>query len=151
MPHVGWHQDWGFDRDCEPVRFFKAFAFLNHVDVGGGGTLVVRGSHLLAGRYGEGRVEDDDGRVIKGSDRLYVECDWLRELLTPGDDAARRRRFLDEATEVDGVRLKVIELTGNPGDVVIVHPWLIHAIAPNAATVPRFMRAPVFATSRSEM
>lgn len=86
LPASGWHQDWGFDTNCEPVRFFKAFAFLNQVDVGGGGTLVVHGSHRLKGLYGEGRFADEDGRVVKGSDRLYQECDWLRELMTPGDD-----------------------------------------------------------------
>lgn len=146
LPAAGWHQDWGFETNCEPVPMFKAFAFLNRVDVGGGGTLVVHGSHRLAGLYGGGRVADENGRTVGGSDRLYRECDWLRDLTTPGDDAARRRRFMDEATDTHGVRLQVVELTGQPGDVVIVHPWLIHAIAPNASAGPRFMRATVYAS-----
>ncbi len=144
LPHAGWHEDWGFDTSCEPLRFFKTFAYLNRVEPGGGGTLVVEGSHLLAGRYGEGRIVDEGGTPIKGSQRLYEECHWLRDLTSPGDDRERRQRFMEEATEVDGARLRVVELSGEPGDVVIIHPWLIHASAPNAAASPRFMRAPVF-------
>lgn len=147
LPHNGWHQDWSFARDCDPPRFFKAFTFLNEVEPSGGGTLVVAGSHRLCGRFEGGRAVDDGGRTLKGSDRLYFECDWLRELGSDGDDAPRRRRFMDNETDVEGVGLKVVELTGHPGDVVIIHPWLIRAIAPNAAMGPRFMRAPVFGAS----
>jgi hypothetical protein len=142
-----WHQDWSFDVDCDPPRWCKAFVFLNEVGPGGGGTLVVTGSHRLHGRYGSGRVVGAGGRVIKGSERLYEECDYLRELSKEGDDAARRRRFMAESTDVDGVDLQVVELTGRPGDVVIIHPWLVHAVAPNAAAAPRFMRAPIFGAS----
>lgn len=74
LPAEGWHQDWAFATDCDPPRFVKAFVFLNHVQTGGGGTLVVAGSHRLNGHYGSGRVVDDQGRVRKGSDRLYVDC-----------------------------------------------------------------------------
>jgi hypothetical protein len=144
LPHTGWHQDWAFAQDCEPVRFFKAFAFLNEVRVGGGGTLVVSGSHRLAGRFDEGRAVDGSGRPVKGSQRMYRECEWLRRLTSPGESAARQRTLMQEASEVDGRRLQVVELTGEPGDVVIIHPWLIHAIAPNAKDTPRFMRTPLF-------
>ncbi|GAB3743088.1 phytanoyl-CoA dioxygenase family protein [Microlunatus parietis] len=144
LPHEGWHQDWGFDVDCDPVRWVKAFAFLNEVRPGGGGTPVVTGSHRLVGRYGSGRARDQQGRVLKGSDRLYDECGYLRDLGSPGDPAERRRRFMERETDVDGVGLRVVELTGRPGDVVLIHPWLVHAVAPNAAATPRFMRAPVF-------
>lgn len=144
LPHDGWHQDWDFSVDCDPVRWVKAFAFLNEVRPGGGGTLVVTGSHRLVGRYGSGRALDAQGRVMKGSDRLYEECRYLRDLATAGDHTERRRRFMEQETEVDGVGLRVVELTGSPGDVILIHPWLVHAVAPNAADTPRFMRATVF-------
>lgn len=134
LPHTGWHQDWTFATDCDPPRFVKTFAFLNEVGPGGGGTLVVAGSHRLRERF------------AADSDALYRDCAWLRDLCSPGDPAARRRRFMAAETEVEGVGLRVVELTGRPGDVVAIHPWLVHAIAPNASQTPRFMRAPVFAT-----
>jgi ectoine hydroxylase-related dioxygenase (phytanoyl-CoA dioxygenase family) len=145
LPQDGWHQDWDFDVECDPVRWVKAFAFMNEVGPGGGGTLVVAGAHGVAGRYGGGRALDHQGRVLKGSSLLYQECGYLRELTSAGDPEERRRSFMDRETEVDGVALQVIELTGKPGDVVLIHPWLVHAVAPNAAAAPRFMRAPVFA------
>jgi hypothetical protein len=145
LPHDGWHQDSDFDVDCDPVRWVKAFAFMNDVKPGGGGTLVVTGSHRLAGRYGGGRALDRQGRVRKGSNLLYEECAYLRDLTSAGDAEERRRSFMDRETEVDGVALQVVELTGKPGDVVLIHPWLVHAVAPNAADAPRFMRTPVFA------
>lgn len=144
LPHTGWHQDWTFATPCEPVRFFKAFMYLNDVATGGGGTLVVRGSHRLAGRFGTGRALDEAGEPVKGSELLYQECSWLRDLASPGHERTRYRRFVEEVTDLDGVGLQVVELTGEPGDIVIIHPWLIHAIAPNAAASPRFVRAPVF-------
>ena len=36
-------------------------------------------------------------------------------------------------------RERVVELVGEPGDVVFFHPWLLHAAAPNRRSVPRFM------------
>jgi Phytanoyl-CoA dioxygenase (PhyH) len=120
LPHTGWHQDWTFSIDGPP-RLVKAFVFLNDLGPGGGGTLVVTGSHRLRG-----------------------QCGWLRELCTEGDPVERRRRFMDAEADVEGVALRVVELTGRPGDVVLIHPWLVHAVAPNAGPTPRFMRAPVF-------
>lgn len=147
LPYKGWHQDWDFTVDCDPIRFCKAFVFLNEVRPTGGGTLVVRGSHRLHGRYDMGRATDANGRIRKGSSLLYEQCPWLRDLVTAGDATHRRARFMDSAEDVDGVALRVVELTGHPGDVVLIHPWLIHTVAPNAADGPRFMRAPVFAAT----
>jgi hypothetical protein len=43
-------------------------------------------------------------------------------------------------TVVDGVRLRVAELTGEPGDMVFCHPCMVHCGAPNRGDFPRFMR-----------
>ena len=32
------------------------------------------------------------------------------------------------------------ELTGEPGDMVFCHPVMVHCVAPNRGTRPRFMR-----------
>lgn len=146
LPHRGWHQDYDFSIDCDPIRFCKAFIFLSDVGPGGGGTVVVPGSHRLRGKYDLGRATDADDRIVKGSSKLYEQCHWLHDLTTPGDAAHRHDRFMTTVENVDGIPLRVVELTGHPGDVVLIHPWTIHAVAPNAAHAPRFMRAPVFAT-----
>ena len=45
-----------------------------------------------------------------------------------------------ETTEVDGVPVKVIEVTGEPGHAYLCHPAIFHAASPNHAEAPRFMR-----------
>jgi hypothetical protein len=65
-------------------------------------------------------------------------CDpWLQALSSrTGDD--RTARFM---TLPDDAPLRVVELTGRAGDVVLTHPWLLHSPAPNCGTAPRFMRS----------
>lgn len=53
--------------------------------------------------------------------------DWLKE-------------HLGRNLEIDGLTVRVGELTGAAGDIVIGHPWLLHAPAPNRTSRPRLMR-----------
>jgi hypothetical protein len=41
-------------------------------------------------------------------------------------------------TKIDGVAARVIELTGEPGDMVFRHPAIVHCVAPNHGSQPRF-------------
>jgi hypothetical protein len=50
------------------------------------------------------------------------------------------RRLHGQGTTVDGVPLRVVELTGEPGDMVFCYPVMVHCAAPNRGTRPRFMR-----------
>ena len=47
-------------------------------------------------------------------------------------------RLLD-GEEVAGVPVRAVELTGEAGDVVIMHPWLMHNIAMNCSDRVRLM------------
>ena len=42
--------------------------------------------------------------------------------------------------DIEGVAAKVVELTGEPGDMVFCHPTLVHCVSPNCGNEPRFMR-----------
>jgi hypothetical protein len=42
---------------------------------------------------------------------------------------------------VDGVEVRVVELCGEPGDVVLMNPRCLHAAAPNAGASPRLMQS----------
>jgi hypothetical protein len=44
-----------------------------------------------------------------------------------------------DGDEVDGVRVRVVELTGQPGDVVAMMPWTMHNFSMNTTPRPRFM------------
>ena len=97
---------------------------------GGGGTLFVAGSH---------RLLDAPGRELrsKAFKKALRKKPYFNVLL--GEDNAERARYLAEAHRVDGIDLRVVELTGEPGDVVLADARLLHAPAPNAQSTPRLM------------
>ena len=64
---------------------------------------------------------------------------WFRDLMKAGDPSARLEKYKGAPTLVDGVKLQVTEMTGDPGDVWIMHPDLLHAPAPNVRKTPRMV------------
>jgi hypothetical protein len=64
---------------------------------------------------------------------------WFRDLWNGDGDADRIHRYLTEGADVDGVHVRVEELTGEPGDAVIMHPRLLHVVGPNSLQTPRMM------------
>jgi hypothetical protein len=108
MPRTGWHIDF----PARSTLRLKWLGYLAPVGPGGGGTVVLAGSHR---------------RV----------ADYLRtaDPADPGRSSTVRDAVLDEPAD-DG---RAVELTGEPGDVVFLHPHLFHAPAPNHSTAPRLM------------
>ena len=47
---------------------------------------------------------------------------------------------MDTESIVGGVPLRLVELTGEPGDMVFCHPVMVHCVGPNRGQRPRFMR-----------
>lgn len=47
---------------------------------------------------------------------------------------------MDRETIVDGVPLRVVESTGEPGNMVFCHPVMVRCAGPNQGTRPCFMR-----------
>jgi hypothetical protein len=64
---------------------------------------------------------------------------WLRDLWKGDVDTNRIHRYLTAGADIDGVHVQVEELTGEPGDAVIMHPRLLHVVAPNSLHTPRIM------------
>ena len=128
LPHGIWHLD--LPRLPRPgIPGLQAFAFLDAVPPGGGGTLVVRGSHRL--------LNDRSFARSKQVKRLLKREPWFAALMRRGE--GDRQRFLDAPAEVRGVPVQVVELHGKPGDVVLTDLRLLHTIAPNASAAPRLM------------
>jgi hypothetical protein len=104
----------------------QLFAFLEEVSPGGGGTVVVAGSHRLL----------NEGRHLRSKEirrRLSSEA-FFRP--APGASAAE---LMARRGRVEGVELGLVELTGGPGDAWIVDLRTLHSMAPNAADRPRMM------------
>jgi hypothetical protein len=62
---------------------------------------------------------------------------WFAALL--GDGADRARQFMVDGDEIDGVRVRVGELTGEAGDVTVMSPWTMHNFSMNCSSAPRLM------------
>lgn len=155
FPHDGpWElpaRAWHFD--CMPVsagqRPVQFFAFLNAVRPHGGGTLVLTGSHrLVAAQLSLGEAFRLDR--VRSS---LASHPWLRGLWQPGDkdnDGDRIQRYMNDDTVIDGVPLRVVELTGEPGDVILMHSDCFHAVSPNRLSEPRMMLTGMIAPDDSE-
>jgi hypothetical protein len=128
-------REWHFDfmpavAGPRPVQFF---AFLSPVRPRGGGTLVLTGSHRLVAPY-----LGEEFRMPRVRAALAAHP-WLRGLWEPGHGGDRIQRYMHDGTVVGGVPLRVIELTGEPGDVVLMHSDCFHAPALNRLAEPRMM------------
>ena len=130
VPRSIWHLDMPRSRSIGPPGP-EMFTFLNKVEPEGGGTLILAGSHRL--------LNDVDYLSSKGVKRKLKRHAYFRELTGKGD--GDRSRFLEEIGDIDNVPVKVVELTGDPGDVYFVDLRLLHSLGANTSDQPRMMIA----------
>ena len=134
VPTSGWHLD---SPDWE-LTMLVVFAHLAPVRPRGGGTLVVTGSHRLTTPSGP-QPGNAPARSREVKAHLSTVHPWLRDLWKAGSDADRIHRYLTAGAVIDGVPVRVEELTGEPGDAVIMHLRLLHVVAPNSLHTPRMI------------
>jgi hypothetical protein len=145
LPARGWHFDWlPASAGQRPVQFF---AFLNQVRPRGGGTLVLAGSHRLVAPY----LSLGEAFHLDRVRTSLAAHPWLRGLWKPGDNQNddRIQRYINDGAVIGSVPLRVVELTGEPGDVILMHSDCFHAAAPNRLTEPRMMLTGMAARDRS--
>jgi len=138
VPHRLWHSDFLPAEVQRPLGAVKLWVLFGEVAPGGGGTPQLAGSHRLFDRYLASTGERDYKRAKFGFLRSHP---WLRALTHDDGDPDRNRRFMAEPETIDGVDVRVLECSGQTGDVYITHPWVFHTIAANASDRPRFMRS----------
>ena len=104
--------------------------FINHVRPRGGGTMVITGSHRL--------FETSTSAITsKMAKRRLKKYPYFRALLSK--KSADRERFLNEPGFVNDIELRVVELTGEPGDAYFVNGSVLHTITRNYQPDPRMM------------
>jgi hypothetical protein len=139
---------WHWDNECAPhldrPRGLFVVSFIGPVAPRGGGTLILSGSPRLLVQQ-ERRIPASQrpgpADMIWERDRFHRSHPWLMALTGQAPSPADRiAAFIDRETVVEGVPLRVVELTGEPGDMVFCHPVMVHCAAPNRGTRPRFMR-----------
>lgn len=137
-----WHWDNELFREPEHNGLL-IFSFFSEVKPRGGGTLLVSGSHLALRKY-KANMTTLQQEWKHGDQRKHFMCTHpYFKLLT--EPVLKQRRntewFMENEQVVSGIPLRVVELTGSPGDVVFCHPRIIHAPAGiNLNDHPRIMR-----------
>jgi hypothetical protein len=135
VPHAQWHVDLGAHPGEYPIA--RIFAVLEPSRPRGGGTGYVAGSHRLIEA-----LATRAGRPLRSAEvkRLLAErSPWFAALFSAQPREDRVRRFVEEGAEVDGVAVQVREMLGEPGDVILMHPLMLHATMPNVRDTPRMM------------
>ena len=128
LPHSMWHIDFPRTGDVGWAGL-QMFTFLQRLEPGGGGSVVVAGSHRL--------LNDAGILPSKTFRRRLAREEYFRALMDKNN--SDRQRFLKEVVYINDAPLKVVELTGEPGDVYFADLRLLHSIAPNTANLPRMM------------
>jgi hypothetical protein len=138
IPTSGWHVDANYTSALWPPRGVKTHALFGDVPARSGATQIVSGSHRLIHRWFKEHPLPSDSR---GADmrKLLQGHPYIRDLHTDGDGGERIARFMDSVEEIDGIPLQVVENTGSAGDVILLHPLILHVAAPNAGVQPRFL------------
>jgi hypothetical protein len=138
VPHQGWHFDAPVVRSLPHLYGVRLFTCLAKLSPGGGATLFVAGSPRLA----QGLASARGAAKIRSADirkALIQRYTWMKELCSFDPAIARIPRFMKTATIVEDVEVRVVEMTGEPGDVFLVHPLMMHAASPNCSTFPRMV------------
>ena len=137
VPHKSWHLDFPAPSGSHGIFAARLFGCLAKLQPGGGGTLFVAGSHRLVQAFAEGRV--DKLRSAEAREALIRPYPWMKDLCSFDENVDRVRRFMKEGAVIDDIVVRVIEMTGEPGDVLLTHPLILHAGSTNCTKDPRLV------------
>jgi hypothetical protein len=145
VPSKAWHIDHTWTDPIEPLRELKVHSLFGDVEPRAGGMTIVAGSHHVVAQVLRDDPPPAGMKAAAIRSRVMRSTGYLRELGTDvGDDdpevrSRRIERFVDADEDVLGHRLRVVELTGRAGDVILIHPLVLHTRPINAGTEPRFL------------
>jgi hypothetical protein len=139
LPHKVWHLDYRAPGAAPGIPGVQLFLCLERIEPQAGGTLVAAGTPRLVDAIRRRRGPAWAGASADVRRALADEVPWFRALCSrrPGED--RVARFMAEATLHAGGALQVVELSGEPGDVWLMHPWMVHNLSPNCGVRPRLV------------
>jgi hypothetical protein len=139
VPTGAWHVDAPYSDPLTPPAGLKVHSLLGEVAPRAGGMTVVVRSHYVVARFAEAEPPSPGESTTHVRKRLLRSDPWLRSLGVDADPDERIARFVDSEHDVFGVPVRVTELTGQAGDVILIHPLLLHARPTNAGGVPRLL------------
>lgn len=128
-----WHWDSGAAGPWTPSEGVWLWSILCPLPPRSGGTLLLEGSATLVGEF---KAECEARSVWSTRERFQGWHPYLRRLygLDASDDPLE---FLSTTVDDAGRRLRVIEITGEPGDMVITQPGILHRVPQHHGDQPR--------------
>jgi hypothetical protein len=115
VPHTTWHLDLHASGDPARSQVARVFVVLDALRPRGGGTMLIDGSATLIRRMVQESPNRDAGRSADVKKRLMRTSDWYSALLSAGGSDRQARLLAGE--DFEGVPMRVVEMTGSPGDV----------------------------------
>lgn len=144
VPRNGWHWDGIHFRHYvdAPDQGLLCLCLFSDIELRGGSTLVVEGSHRLVSKFLSQQHEGVE--IGDGIRKFFDQHAYFSELSGRTNDNRSTEERIDYFmntihTADDGTELRVVETPGKAGDVFLCHPFLIHAASPNHSGNTRFM------------
>jgi hypothetical protein len=136
----GWHFDHDPRSYIGKIDELMLFTFYSSIRAQGGGTLVLAGSHKGAEAFFQ---SEKTAQGLFVHEYLTAFGQWhpyLAQLQGHQPRAWSTQQWLETTASVHGIEMCVTEFTGEPGDAILCHPGLLHAISRNTSAFPRIMR-----------
>jgi hypothetical protein len=138
LPHKSWHLDFPAPARVRGLFAVRIFVCLAKLRPAGGGTLFLAGSHRLvqdlADKEGAEKLRSAEAR-----EGLIRNHPWVKGLCSFDPNVDRVQQFMKDGAEIGNVNVRVIEMTGEAGDVFMTHPLMLHAGSRNCAQSPRLV------------
>jgi len=159
IPKKTWHADEPvIVNESLPLSIFT-FVFLDNVESRSGATTVITGTHRQGERIAEVKGAPhasllsaydpqiknisknlENINILEPQDLLNTlkdESEWFRDLSKDDGPNERIAKFMKEGTSIEGMKHRVIELTGKPGDIIFLDPRCLHSGSSISSQKPR--------------
>jgi len=136
---ITWHTDYPYDAPPDALSGVQIFCLLSDIEPGGGGTLVIEGSHRAIRDF-VSNAPPATLQKMKRARLAFMKSDpWLQRVSNAVSRPRPEAWMTAQRGMIDDVPVAVAELTGSARDCYVAHPWLLHATSPNCNPTPRLM------------
>ncbi len=136
---ITWHTDYPYDTPHNELSGVQIFGLLADLEPGGGGTLVIEGSHRVIQEFVLGQSQETLQKMKRARLALLGSHPWFRTVSKAVSQPRPEAWMAEQRAMINGIPVAVAELTGSACDVYFTHPWLLHAASPNCNATPRLM------------
>lgn len=138
VPHNSWHLDFPAPSRSQELFAVRLFVGLAKLRPAGGGTLFLAGSHRLVQELVD-KGPAEKLRSAEAREALIRSYPWVKELCSLDEKVDRVQQFVKGGAVIGDINVRVIEMTGEAGDVFMTHPLMLHAGSRNCAQDPRLV------------